>query len=95
MTLRICAKHADTWHSFGDVETMKRKSDILDEWCVKVDRDPKEIVRSTSVGTMRTGKADPELYLKAGFTHFVVHARGPEWDLTELREILEWRKSLG
>lgn len=72
---------------------MKRKSDILDEWCAKVGRDPKEIVRSTSVGMMRGTKVDPEPYVKAGFTHLVVHARGPDWDLGGLREILEWRKS--
>jgi probable F420-dependent oxidoreductase len=94
MTLRICAKHADIWHYFGDLETMKRKSDILDEWCAKIGRDPKEIVRSTSVGMMRGTRIDPEPYLAAGFTHFVVHARGPEWDLSDLREILAWRKSL-
>lgn len=92
VTLRIAAKHADIWHSFGDVETMKRKSDILDEWCAKVGRNPKEIVRSTSVGQMRGARVDPEPYLAAGFSHFVVHARGPEWDLGGLREILSWRR---
>jgi probable F420-dependent oxidoreductase len=94
MTLRIAAKHADVWHAFGDVETMKRKSDILDEWCAKVGRDPKEIVRSTSIGMMRGGKVDPEPFVKAGFSHFVVHARGPDWDLSALREALAWRDSV-
>ena len=95
-TLRIPAKHADAWHSFGDVETMTRKSQILDEWCAKIGRDPKEIVRSTSVGPLIGGiKADPEPYVKAGFTDFVVHARGPDWDLGALREILAWRKARG
>jgi alkanesulfonate monooxygenase SsuD/methylene tetrahydromethanopterin reductase-like flavin-dependent oxidoreductase (luciferase family) len=94
MTLRITAKHADIWHSFGDIETMKRKSDILDEWCAKVGRDPKEIVRSTSIGMMRGGKVDPEPFVKAGFSHFVVHARGPDWDLAGLREALAWRDSV-
>ena len=53
MTLRITAKYADIWHFFGDTETMARKSGILDEWCAKIGRDPKAIVRSTSVGMMR------------------------------------------
>ena len=94
MTLRITAKHADIWHSFGDVETMKRKTDILDEWCAKVGRNPREIVRSTSIGMMRGGKVDPEPFVKAGFSHFVVHARGPDWDLSALREALAWRDSV-
>jgi probable F420-dependent oxidoreductase len=94
MTLRIAANHADAWHFFGDVETMKRKSDILDDWCTKIGRNPKEIVRSTSVGGLpHRPVVDPEDYIKIGFSHFVVHARGPDWDLGPLHEILEWRKS--
>ena len=30
-TLRVVAEHADVWHSFGDVDTLARKSAILDE----------------------------------------------------------------
>ena len=41
VTLRIVAEHADMWHAFGDPATLKRKSDILDDWCAKVGRDPK------------------------------------------------------
>jgi probable F420-dependent oxidoreductase len=94
MTLRITAKHADAWHYFGDVETMKRKSDILDDWCAKIGRDPKEIVRSTSVGGLPHRPAvDPEEFIKIGFSHFVVHARGPQWDLGPLREVLAWRNA--
>src|SRR5215831_13500397 len=33
MTLKITAQHGDVWHYFGDPESMKRKSGILDEWC--------------------------------------------------------------
>ncbi len=47
MTLKIAAQHADIWHFFGDPESMKRKSDILDDWCANVGR-LKEITRSTS-----------------------------------------------
>jgi hypothetical protein len=44
---------------------------------------------------MRGTKVDPEPYMKAGFTDFVVHTRGPDWGLADLRELLEWRKSHG
>ncbi|HEX4079075.1 MAG TPA: LLM class F420-dependent oxidoreductase [Rhizomicrobium sp.] len=96
MTLRIAAKHADIWHYFGDVETMSRKSAILDEWCAQLGRDPKEIERSTSVGGLpHRPVADPEAFIRAGFTHLVVHTRGPDWDLGALREIMDWRRSRG
>lgn len=94
-TLRIVAKHADIWHAFGDVETMKRKSDILDDWCVKVGRDPKSIVRSTSVSGAAGPAADPEAYVRIGFTDFVTHSRGPEWRLDGLRTLLDWRRGFG
>jgi alkanesulfonate monooxygenase SsuD/methylene tetrahydromethanopterin reductase-like flavin-dependent oxidoreductase (luciferase family) len=47
-TLRLAAEHANIWHGFGTVETLARKNRILDEWCVKVGRDPGEIERSTN-----------------------------------------------
>jgi len=95
VTLRITAKHADEWHGFGDLETMKRKSAILDEWCVKLGRDPKEVIRSTSVTTPGGGTIDPDALVAAGFTHLIVHARGPKWDLGPLSDLLAWRTARG
>jgi probable F420-dependent oxidoreductase len=48
-TLRLVAEHADIWHSFGDPDTIARKSAILDQHCADVGRDPAEIERSTEV----------------------------------------------
>jgi len=94
VTLRIVAEHADIWHSFGDPATMKRKSDILDEWCAKVGRDPAEIQRSTTVARLSGDISRAEDYLELGFTDFVVTAQGPEWDLEPLRKVLAWRDRL-
>jgi probable F420-dependent oxidoreductase len=47
-TLRLAAEYADIWHGFGSVDTLSRKNGILDDWCVKIGRDPGEIERSTS-----------------------------------------------
>jgi probable F420-dependent oxidoreductase len=47
-TLRLAAEYANTWHGFGDLDTLVRKNDILDDWCAKLGRDPGEIERSTS-----------------------------------------------
>ena len=70
MTLRIVAEHADVWHSFGDVATMKHKSAVLDEWCEKVGRDPAEIQRSTTVARLDGSLNDPDEFLEIGLTDF-------------------------
>src|SRR4051794_39579253 len=48
-TLRLVAKHADIWHSFGDAEVVQRKVSVLDEWCAREGRDPAQIERSVGV----------------------------------------------
>jgi hypothetical protein len=83
------------WHAFGDPATMKRKADILDDWCAKVGRDPKEIQRSTSVRRLDGERRDPEAFLEHGFTDFIVSVQGPDWDLAPLEQLLAWREGLG
>ena len=94
VTLRIVAEHADIWHSFGDPATMKRKADILDEWCAQVGRDPQEIQRSTSVTRLVGENQNPNDFLELGFTDFVVSVQGPDWDLGPLKAALAWRESV-
>ena len=94
VTLRIVAEHADIWHAFGDVATMKHKSDVLDDWCAQVGRDPAEIQRSTTIARLDGTLRDPGEFLEIGFTDFVVSAQGPDWDLEPLRKALAWRDSL-
>jgi probable F420-dependent oxidoreductase len=95
VTLRIVAEHADVWHAFGDARVMKRKSDILDEWCDKVGRDPKEIQRSTTITRLSGDRYDPDTFLELGFTDFIVSVQGPDWDLAPLERALAWRDGLG
>jgi probable F420-dependent oxidoreductase len=94
VTLRIVAEHADIWHAFGDTATMKRKSEILDEWCAKVGRDRAEIQRSTTVARLEGETTSPDRFLELGITDFIVSASGPDWDLGALRSVLDWRDSL-
>ncbi len=91
VTLRIVAQHADTWHSHGDVETIARKSAILDEWCAKVDRNPAEIERSTGISAETLSTA--EEHVKNGVTHFTIGTSGPDYDFGPLKELLQWRDS--
>jgi probable F420-dependent oxidoreductase len=89
VTLRITAEHADVWHGFGDVETMRHLSSVLDAWCDEVGRNPAEIERSTSVGQANVD--DIDALVDAGVTHLIVSADGPDYDLGLLRDVLAWR----
>ena len=87
VTLRLVAEHAQMWNSFGPPEQFARKNKILDEWCEKKGRDPREIERTVSVG----GSAgDVDEWLKAGAQHLIVGAGAP-FDLSEVQRLLDAR----
>lgn len=89
-TLRIVAEHADVWHSFGGVDTLRRKSAILDEHGAAVGRDTARLVeRSIGVDAPPAEVAD-EL-LDAGATLFTIGVGGPDYDLSLVREWVAWR----
>jgi probable F420-dependent oxidoreductase len=102
-TLRYAARHADIWHGIADVETLTRKSALLDDWCQVEGRDPAEIERSTVAGAPTTG-ATPSAaigpdqlggpLLAAGFTLLNVRCSGPDYDLGPLRDWLAWRDEI-
>ncbi len=91
-TLRLVAKHADIWHSFGDVETVERKAGILKQHCADVGRDFGDIELSVAVSgsPAEAGRA----YLDQGVTLFNVSTSGPEHDLSDLRTWLAWRDEI-
>ena len=44
--LKLCARFADRWNSYGSVEEMAERNRRLDEACREIGRDPTEIIRS-------------------------------------------------
>jgi probable F420-dependent oxidoreductase len=92
-TLRLVAQHADIWHSFSDIDTLKHKMDVLRGHCESVGRDIGEIEISSGAP-----KGDPAevagAYRDAGVSLFTVGVGGPEYDLSEVRRWVEWRNSL-
>ncbi|ROR72231.1 LLM class F420-dependent oxidoreductase [Bogoriella caseilytica] len=86
-TLRLVARHAHTWHAFGDLETLQHKSEVLARHCAEVGRDPGEIARSTSW----PGAEHAQGFVDAGFTLFTVGTSGPDYDLDEVQDALAWR----
>jgi alkanesulfonate monooxygenase SsuD/methylene tetrahydromethanopterin reductase-like flavin-dependent oxidoreductase (luciferase family) len=89
VTLRITAEHADIWHGFGDIESMRELNGVLDDWCEKIGRDPAEIERSTSIRPENADDIDG--LVEAGCTHLIVSADGPDYDLALLHDVLAWR----
>ncbi|HEX7434807.1 MAG TPA: LLM class flavin-dependent oxidoreductase [Anaerolineaceae bacterium] len=57
-TLKVVAKHADTWNTYGgwnlsaqqSLDTLRQSSQLLDEYCAKIGRNPREIRHSFLVG---------------------------------------------
>jgi probable F420-dependent oxidoreductase len=90
-TLREVAKHADIWHTFGDVEVLKRKSAILDEHCAAVGRDPTAIERS--IGAAGSPAEVGQQLVDAGATLFTVSCGGPDYDLSALSDWIDWRNA--
>ena len=89
-TLRIVAEHADIWHGFGDADTVAHKHRVLDEWCVRVGRDPLEIERSAGVSPKAPEASAQSLYA-VGTRLFTIAMGGPTYDLAPLRDLLTWR----
>jgi probable F420-dependent oxidoreductase len=91
VTLKIVAQHADIWNGFGPPEQYKRKSNILDDWCREVGRDPTEIERSVLIS-----KGDDmqrlDAYREIGATHIIL-GMGAPWDFSDVEKLVAWRDS--
>jgi probable F420-dependent oxidoreductase len=92
-TLRLVAQHADIWHSFSDLDTLRRKARILAEHCAAVGRDPSEIELTVGVGRAAPARLGPAL-VEAGVTLFTIGVSGPDLALDTLQAWLEWRSRM-
>jgi F420-dependent oxidoreductase-like protein len=89
VALKIVAKHADMWNSFGTPEVFRHKITILDEHCRKLGRDPATIEKSVLVSAASGGgpfelndaRRQIDAYIEAGVTHiiFSVYSKDREW----------------
>jgi probable F420-dependent oxidoreductase len=94
-TLRLVAEHADIWHAFTRLEDLSRKIGILHGWCARVGRDPAEIELSSGFTIRGFGpllEHDGAERLHALGARLLIPAiDGPDYDLSPLRPLLEWR----
>jgi probable F420-dependent oxidoreductase len=89
VTLRIVAEHADIWHGSGDLETMRRKVDVLRSHCEAVGRDFEEIELATFISPEELDQLDD--FFELGITHMLAGAHGPDFDLGGVERLVEWR----
>lgn len=86
VTLRLAAQYANMWNAFSPVETWARKNGILDEWCSKVGRDPKQIERT--IGIPQQAAEEWRACIEAGAQHIIL-MHPPPFDLSAARYLLE------
>ncbi len=69
VTLKLVAKYADMNNLVGTLDLVRRKEEILVQHCETVGRDPAEIERTASVGTMfiRDDRAEAERLFHEAF----------------------------
>ena len=91
VTLRLVAKYADAWNTFGPPENFAHKSAVLDEWCEREGRDPSEIERTVAVND--DDVHDIGRYVDAGATHVIV-AVGNPFDLAPLESLMAQRDEI-
>lgn len=94
--MRIVAEHADMWHVFGYIETVREKIAAMRRICSETGRnfDDLELCSYYYPQMMGGRDADPSIFLQEGIRHIVLVAEGPTWDRGQLREMLAWRRSV-
>jgi probable F420-dependent oxidoreductase len=90
-TLRLTAEYADSWHAFGDVDTLIHKGSVLDRWCAEIGRDPAEIERSTSTRRQPNEVADALAKAGIGMVVVPVEAANADAALDIARQWVAWR----
>jgi probable F420-dependent oxidoreductase len=88
VTLRLVAEYADMWNSFGPPGHYAEKSRVLDAWCEKLDRNPRQIERTVAIPPEEVDRVDS--YLEAGAEHVIVMLADP-FDLAPVARIVESR----
>jgi probable F420-dependent oxidoreductase len=86
VTLRLVARHAQMWNSFGPPETFAELNGVLDERCAEVGRDPSEIERTVAIGAGEVDRV--EEYLEAGAQHLIIMSADP-FELDAVARLVE------
>jgi hypothetical protein len=74
------------WNGLGDAAEYAHKSRILDDWCDRIGRDPKEIERTANLNV--SSPRQVKEWLDAGLQHFVLRLAVP-FETKTLERVLE------
>lgn len=88
VTLRLVAEYADMSNTPGAPDVLKHKNQVIDEWCAKVGRDPRQIERTTNIPTSAIDRI-PE-YVEAGAQRLQLQLDHP-FDLKPVEQALKQR----
>jgi alkanesulfonate monooxygenase SsuD/methylene tetrahydromethanopterin reductase-like flavin-dependent oxidoreductase (luciferase family) len=91
LMLPIVARQADAWHAFGSSESMTRKSKLLDEYAKQAGRDPKSILRSSSLSISEAldhARRKADRLREEGFGYLVV-----SWPAEGRRKVEQFARS--
>jgi probable F420-dependent oxidoreductase len=86
VTLRIVAEHADAWNTFGPPGNFAQKNAVLDQWCARLGRNPRQIERTVAIQPREVD--DWKAYVDAGADHLIVMSGAP-FDLEPVRRLLD------
>jgi probable F420-dependent oxidoreductase len=88
-TLPLVGRHAHIWHSFLDLESFRRKNDLVRAHAADADRDESRIERAIHW----PGPAAADEFAAEGVTLFTteIHPTDDGYDLSPLKELLIWR----
>lgn len=88
-TLPLVGQYADIWHSFLDLDSFRRKNDLVRKHAADAGRDEAAIERAVAW----SGPASADAYLAAGATLHTteIHPAADGYDFSELEQMLAWR----
>lgn len=97
VTLKLVAKHAQWWHSFGSPRVYQQKAGILAEHCEREGRDPSEIKRAWGTHSFDDLLAHADEFADLGVDQLIVGigGDGERYDLAQVRQLIEWRDARG
>ena len=90
IALRIVARHAQMWNSFGTPEIFRAKIARLEAHCREIGRDPTAIEKSvlmSGIFALNDARRQVDAYVAAGVTH-IVFSVGP-YDRESIRSFAE------
>jgi probable F420-dependent oxidoreductase len=84
--LRLVAEHADLWNVGGPPADAAARNRVLDDWCRRIGRDPKEIERTVLLFPEQAERWRE--YVDAGFDHLILGVTAP-FDLDPAKRLME------